>query len=309
MHLRLGRATALAIGLSITVDRTVYASDPAAAREQVKLGYTLAQSGNCEEAIPHFVESLRLDTKAVTLINLANCEEKTGQLTHALGHWVDARSAALAERNTAIVAEAERRAHTLEPRLAKLTILVPSQTSIGLEVTRDGMSVGTASFGVPLPVNPGPHTLVLHASEHEETRVAISLSEGESKVVELSIGAPKTPPVPVQVATTKKSSNALVYIGFGTAAAGLAVGAVTGLLAFGKASTANDACTNHTCGSEGLDAVEAGRTLGRVSNIAFLVGGIGAALGIVVLVMGETPGKSASYRASQGLGRGLGGTF
>src|SRR5205823_6294338 len=82
------------------------AGDPAAAREQVKLGYQLAQDGKCEEAIPHFVESLRLDVKAITLINLAACEEKTAKLADALGHWVEARARAQTEGNAAIQEEA-----------------------------------------------------------------------------------------------------------------------------------------------------------------------------------------------------------
>src|SRR4051812_7852759 len=86
------------------------AGDPAAAREQVKLGYQLAQDGKCVEAIPHFVESLRLDVKAVTLINLAACEEKTQKLADALGHWVEARARAQAEGNARIEEEAENKA-------------------------------------------------------------------------------------------------------------------------------------------------------------------------------------------------------
>ena len=83
----------------------------------MKLGYQLAQDGKCEEAIPHFVESLRLDAKAITLINLASCEEKTAKLADALGHWVEARARAQAEGNAAIEEEAEKKAKALEPRL------------------------------------------------------------------------------------------------------------------------------------------------------------------------------------------------
>ena len=54
------------------------AHDPAGAREQLKIGYQLAQDNKCQDAIPHLKESLRLDPRAITLINLADCEEKTG---------------------------------------------------------------------------------------------------------------------------------------------------------------------------------------------------------------------------------------
>ena len=100
-HRRVARAL-LHVGVAsalLFASSSAHAGDPAAAREQVKLGYQLAQDGKCEEAIPHFVESLRLDAKAITLINLASCEEKTAKLADALGHWVEARARAQAEGN------------------------------------------------------------------------------------------------------------------------------------------------------------------------------------------------------------------
>ena len=56
------------------------ALDPAAAREHLTQGYKLKQQGQLREALPHFVESLRLDPKLKTTINLADVEEKLGML-------------------------------------------------------------------------------------------------------------------------------------------------------------------------------------------------------------------------------------
>src|SRR6266511_960526 len=47
-------------------------SDPAAARAQLQQGYALKQQGKCEEAMPHFVESVRLDRQTKGLVNLAD---------------------------------------------------------------------------------------------------------------------------------------------------------------------------------------------------------------------------------------------
>jgi hypothetical protein len=290
------------------------AGDPAAAREQVKLGYQLAQDGKCEEAIPHFVESLRLDAKAITLINLASCEEKTAKLDDALGHWVDARARALAEGNTAIVEEAEKRAKALEPRLPKLTLTLPDpKQAADVEVVRDGVTLGAASMGVALPVNPGAHTLVVRAKDREDATQTVNIAEGESKVVRLVLGAPKKAVAAAPVtapATEGGGTSPLVYVGFGTAVAGVAVGAITGVLAFGKASTAKTECPNvNDCSTAGMDAVSSGRTLGTISTIGFIVGGVGAAVGVYGLVWGK-PETSASVAVSVGpMGGGLRGTF
>src|SRR5450631_4276414 len=68
--------------------------DAAAAREHLTQGYKLKQQGQLKEALPHLVESLRLDPKLKTTINLADCEEKLAMLVEAQSHWLMARDAA-----------------------------------------------------------------------------------------------------------------------------------------------------------------------------------------------------------------------
>ena len=56
-------------------------------------------------------------------------------------------------------------------------------------------------------------------------------------------------------------------------------------------------------------AVDSGRTLGTISTIGFIVGGVGAAVGVYGLVWGK-PKSSASVAVSVGpMGGGLRGTF
>ena len=81
-------------GAVLLCSSTAAAGDSLAAREQLKIGYLLAKQGRCDEALPHLAESLRLDVRAITLINLAQCEESVGRLADAMGHWVDARARA-----------------------------------------------------------------------------------------------------------------------------------------------------------------------------------------------------------------------
>lgn len=290
------------------------AGDPAAAREQVKLGYQLAQDGKCVEAIPHFVESLRLDAKAITLINLAKCEETTGKLADALGHWVEARAKAQAEGNGAIEEEAEKKAKALESRVPKLTVVIASAPP-DAEVVRDGVALGPASMGVPLPVNPGAHTLVVRVKDHEDTTESVTIAEGESKRVELHMGAVKkvvvAPPMSGPAPDTGSGEmSPLVYAGFGVGIVGVAVGTVTGILAFGKAGTAKDECPNPAdCTQTGVDAASSGRTFGTISTVGFIVGGVGAAVGAYGLLWGK-PKTSSSIAVSVGpMGGGVRGTF
>jgi hypothetical protein len=322
-------AWALAL-VVVLAPASAQAGDAAAARELLKEGYALAQQGKCDEAIPHLVESLKLETKAITLINLADCEEKSGRLADALGHWVDARARAVAEGNGAIELEAEKRAKALEPRLPRLVVAVREGAPKGATVLRDGVALGDVSLGVPLPVNPGAHTIVVKAEGFADSVTEVSLDEGEEKRIEVAVGEPLPAEASAEGAgapgapdgrdagPTARTSGPgpLVWAGFGVAGAGLAVGTVTGLMALGKASSVKSACPGGECRDQAaLDDVSTGRTLGTVSTVAFVVGGVGALVGVYGLLSGgaaRTGAATTKPRVAIDLGPtggGLRGTF
>ena len=276
------------------------AADPAAARDHLKKGYELAQENKCDEAIPHLAESLRLDPKAITLINLAQCEEKVGKLSDALGHWVDARARAQSENNADIQIEAEKRAKALEARLPHLTIVLAKNAPPGTEVSRDGVVLGSISLGQSASVSPGKHEIVVKAPGRKDARTEISLAEAETKTVNVDVGevdpnaTTKSPPTTAETKDGNASGTSpLVYVGFGTAIVGLTVGTITGLVALGAASKAKDNCPNTACPTQDkLDDVESGRTMGTVSTIGFAVMGAGIAVGVVgLLTSNKTTGK------------------
>ena len=95
----------------------------------------------------------------------------------------------------------------------------------------------------------------------------------------------------------------LVYAGFGTAAAGILVGSVTGFLTLSKTSTLRDACRDGRCPPSSQSDIDSASATGAVSTVAFVIGGVGLAAGVVgILVRGsstETPRASGSAHARQ----------
>ena len=275
--------------------------DPATAREQLKLGYQLAQDGKCAEAIPHLAESLRLDPRAITLINLADCEEKTGKLSDAMVHWADARARASADGQKPIEEEATARGQALEAKVPKLTITLAKTAPPDAVVERDGTPLGAPSLGVALPLDPGAHTITVKAHGHADAKQDITLKEGEKQSLEVDVGPASGPvgpvaPLPSPPENEKKGGgmSPLVPIGFGVGIVGVAVGTITGIIALGKGSDA-DKCPEsggkHRCvDQKTVDDIESGKTMGTVSTIAFIAGGVGVGVGVVGLFLG---GKKA----------------
>jgi hypothetical protein len=72
-------------------------SEPVAARGYLRQGFALKEQGRCNEAIPYFLESIRLDRQPTALLNLADCEERIGKLGAASMHFIEARDLAHAQ--------------------------------------------------------------------------------------------------------------------------------------------------------------------------------------------------------------------
>jgi hypothetical protein len=170
---------------------------------------------------------------------------------------------------------------------------------------RDDVQLGSASFGLALPVNPGQHTVVVTAPGHAEKRTSLSLRASEAETVTLRLGEalPSAPPVTPATPVTPASHDREVAshpggdgartAGFVVGALGLAgvgVGAVAGLLVLGKKSIVDDPShcdpTTHVCDGTGLAAASSGKTLSTVSTVAFVAGGALLVTGAVLVLTG-----------------------
>ena len=132
--------------------------DEAAARALFAEGRKLAAAGDYPTACPKFEESFRLDPGIGTGFNLADCWEHIGRTASAWGRFLGVAAAAKALGQGEREQVARERAAALEPGLSRLTVLVPSPDA-GLVVKRDAVPLGPASWGVAVPVDPGPHVV------------------------------------------------------------------------------------------------------------------------------------------------------
>jgi hypothetical protein len=260
------------------------------------------------EACPKLAESQRIAPSGGTLINLAECYEHGGQTASAWGAWKDVASRANAAGKADVEKNAIARAAALEPNLAKLTISVSQDSDVpGLEVKRDGVDLGHAEFGLPIPVDPGSHkveavapkkkaftTQIDVAPKQTDAHVTVTLANDEQAIAAQTAATPPpqvtpAPPPPESASGSGSLQRTLGWVGVGVGAAGLAVGAIFGLTAMSKASQAsNDGCKGSTCNglhaAEGVQATKDGLTDATISTVGFIAGGVLAATGIVLVV-------------------------
>lgn len=92
------------------------------------------------------------------------------------------------------------------------------------------------------------------------------------------------PPPPAQV-EDEGGISPLVWVGFGVAAAGSILGGITGGISLSQASDLEDQCPNDVCPPDKEGDVDGMMTLGHVSTVSFVVAGVGAAVGVVGLLL------------------------
>jgi hypothetical protein len=147
------------------------------------------------------------------------------------------------------------------------------------------------------------------ASEAATVTATVPALEPAAAEVAPPVAPPPVAPAEKNVSTSPRRTAGFVALGVG--AAGLAVGAVTGVLAIGKNHDAtHDAkkCPSaNRCFSSGYDEIADARHLATVSTIAFAAGGVLAAGGLVLVLTSPRPAESAALRLTPALGPGAAG--
>jgi hypothetical protein len=155
-----------------------------------------------------------------------------------------------------------------------------AKESNGLHVSRDGVELGEGSLGAALPVDPGPHTIVVSGVGYADRPFSLTLAEGETRELVVNPGAKVPVPVlPGSVSTWNRQKTAAV-VSAGAGAVGIIVGSIFGVLTIVEKNASG--CPNNVCSTGALGEHDTAYQFGNVSTVAFVVGGVGLATGAVL---------------------------
>lgn len=211
-------------------------------------------------------------------------------------------------------ADAKKEIQGLDEKIGWVTLRVegPSEPTVDL----DGQSVSAASLGVRRAVNPGDHVVRVSADGWNTAEQSFSIGAGGTEEVVVTLEAQEGAPsvVPAEGGGTPSDERGgdpggegggastltiLGWTGIGVGGAGILVGAITGGLAMGKRGELVDNCSEAgECGPDQQSTLDSYRTMGTVSTIGFIAGGVLAAAGTVLLIVAP----SDDVEAEIGLG-------
>jgi hypothetical protein len=173
-------------------------------------GRRLMATGDTAQACASFAKSYALEASSGILLNLALCHETEGRTATA---WAEYRSAARLARNQGRedrAMAADTRAAALEPRLARLTVVLVTPLP-GLEVAGENGPISEHDMGVSVPIDPGFHQVRASAPGRRPWTTALEIKEGEQRTLEIPALEVEAKPTPMpEVPPGKEAPPALI---------------------------------------------------------------------------------------------------
>jgi hypothetical protein len=250
------------------------------------------------EACEKFAASQELDSGLGTMLYLADCYEQAGRTASAWALFREAEDAARRAEQPDREHIAGERATSLEARLSKLELRVsPAHSVQGLELRLNDAPVPSASWNVPLPVDPGSTRLEARAPGKKPWSIQLEVAVGPaSQVAEIQdlVDAPR----PAQTessavldhrAAPVTSGSAQRTVGYVMSAVGvvaLAAGGFFGYRAYSENKRSKGECRAddaNACTPAGASLREDAKTASALSTIATVSGGALMVSGITLV--------------------------
>ena len=174
----------LITGMAVTGEAN--ADDAANVRETFRAAVALEAAGDWANALVKLREVSATKPTPQVRFHIARCQEKLGKWTEAIGTYRLAIGEAEAVKANDVAKEADAARVALEALLPTLT-LVRAPGAEGVMVSLDGVDLGESAIGVPLGVDPGPHTVEIYLVREKKRTEVISLAAKEKKTLALQI--------------------------------------------------------------------------------------------------------------------------
>ena len=295
--------------IAVVAPSRARASDPERGTQLFKEGRDAMAAQNYALACQKFIESEGADPHVGTLINLAQCEEALAKLATSRQYWeqaLDLGRATSDPRIDFIEGELAR----IDARVPRVTVRLAPTAPPDTVVRRDGVEFESASFGVPLPVETGAHTLTVSAPQHEPREYDLEVSESESRDVVVEPGALVAAPAANAGAditssaaspsrseeSGRKSLHMAAYVAGAAGIVGLGIGVTYGVLAINSANDASSHCNGDQCDAAGFVARNDEIGKAQIATISLATGGALLVGGALLRVLTPSPEEEPYVR-------------
>jgi hypothetical protein len=283
------------------------------------------KKGDFDTAADRFERANDLLGAPTFLVRLARARVGQGRLVEAYETYRkvirDGVEADAPEAFRRALAEAKVEVKQVEPRLAWVSVNVVGANPNTVEVRLNNAVISSAALGAQRPVDPGTLKARATAEGYRTAEAEVQLAEGEHlPAIELRmIALPRQEnaialndgPMMTQDGGEPAfiSQSTLGYLTLGLGGVGLAVGGVTGLLAYSRHEDLLDMCQERdgnyclvlgSAGEKRDQAVQYKRDMTLFANtatVSFIAGGALAATGLILLLTAPDEPAAATDEA------------
>jgi len=268
-------------------------------------GYRLYRLGDYLRAFELFSAADDIMRVPTTSVELAKAQSKLGRLVEALETLARVRGYPEAPGQPWQYQRARKEAKALEAellqRIPTLEIaLAPLPTGTTATVAIDGKALAPERALVPNKLNPGQHRVTIHApgmipheqnvvlQERQRRRLDVQLQPVRKAPPQATAPPAAVGPSAVEPADARAAISPLAWAAFGVGAAGLVVGTVAGAIAVSQDSALEDDCPNELCPEAKKPDFDRMVATANVSTAGFVVAGVGATVGVILLLTSDT---------------------
>lgn len=281
-------AVALSLSLSTAPAHAVSRHDAHEARRAEYAGLHHEHRREWSRAVEDFRRSLELRNAPAVRVHLARAEAK-------LGHLLEAESdlkAVLSAHHVSyrVRYRAKHELSEVKRRIPTLTLILPH--GFDGTVTLDDRTIDSGTLNAPLPLDPGTHELHAHADGYRGFARSVSLDEGDHKTLDVKLRRaeptpdvkPSAPPAAADKQNNSTFQTTLGVVSLGVGAAGVGVGIGMALASRATKNELSGACVNNVCDPSQRSLYDHGKQQADIATAGFIVGGVGLAAGIVLLL-------------------------
>jgi hypothetical protein len=169
----------------LALETAALARDPspteiALARRLFAEAQTAEDSKDWPAAAAKLRDAISIKETSGLRFHLAYCEEQQGLLVEALVDYERADDISV-EKDEDLRSQIPARRTSLQRRIPTVTLLFPRDPS-SASLTVDRRSLGSTSFGKPMPLNPGKHAFAVSSPGFFTFTTELSLNEGDAVV-------------------------------------------------------------------------------------------------------------------------------
>jgi hypothetical protein len=284
------------------------ARDRAAAEAIFQQASALMDEKKFNEACEKFSASQELDPGLGTLLYLADCYDQAGRTASAWALFREVEDRSQRGGQTDRQRIAGERASALESRLSKLELRVAAaRHPKGLELRVGGTVIPSASWNVPLPVDPGMTKIEATAPGKRPLTLQFEVAAGpSSQFLELPAladapratrsheGAATIGHQPAPPSTTQRTVG-FVLGGVGLVA--LAAGGYFGYRAYSQNDDSKAECRADeptACTRSGVELRQRARTSANLATIATAAGGVLMVGALTVVLTAPSPNRETA---------------